>query len=681
MRLSLLHLAGAACVAFALTGCGFTPSPVSSTGTLHMEGTVMGGQQPVSGAQVRLYVAGTGGNGTAASNLTGTGTLTATFVTTNALGGFSLAGEFTCPAVTSGYTPQVYLVAIGGNPGLNGNVNNTSLTMVDALGPCSQLGAQTHVTVNEVTTVAAAWALSGFMTSATNVASTSTNNAGLANAFLNAQLIADPSTGIAPGSAFNTAYTIESGKIYALADIIATCVNSDGVTVNSTTGYTPCQSLFNTTGQCTGSCTSDTLSAALYMVQHPAVNVPQDFALIPTNQPYPTTLTAAPHDWTLSMSISGGGLNIPTELALDSAGNVFVADYYGAVSAFSPQGVALSPSAGFGSGTLGSEIYGLAVDGSNNIWVDIEEAPSGGGSISGLYGVSSGNTLGSVISLNGSNYYASTAAIYFPESLATAQNGSIVIGNYGDSTTSVFSYTPANGLAFSLSNAAYPYSSEPTDVSGDPNGGVWLADEGARTVTHIDVSGNLISHASCCNGANGIATDKFGNAWAANYLNNSVSQIASGCDGSSSSSASCHNNQTSVILIGATSACAQAFPTDSSCGDVTGGLYTPSKVAIDAAQNVWVVNYHGKSFSEIAGAANTLPAGTGISPANTYNPDGSINVLGGYGQDAGLTGPFDIAPDASGNLWVSSEYTNTLVLFFGLAAPTATPKLPTPVTP
>jgi streptogramin lyase len=43
--------------------------------------------------------------------------------------------------------------------------------------------------------------------------------------------------------------------------------------------------------------------------------------------------------------------------------------------------------------------------------------------------------------------------------------------------------------------------------------------------------------------------------------------------------------------------------------------------------------------------------------------------------------PYGIAVDASGNIWVSSEATNNLILFFGLAAPTATPRLPVPVAP
>jgi hypothetical protein len=674
---SLLSLFSLSCFAVVLSGCGVTSTPVNSTGSLVMQGTVMGGQQPVSGSQVRLYVAGSSGNASPATDLLGTGTGgSATYITTDSNGLFSINTDYTCPATTSGYVPQVYLVATGGNPGLTPAVNNTSIAMVDALGPCNSLNLNsgTKVTVNEVTTVAAAWALSGFATSATSIGSTSTNNSGLANAFLNTQLIADRSSGVSPGSSLASTNTIEVGKVYALADVIASCVNSDGTSA--------CQSLFSTTGTCSASCTSDTFSAALHIVKNPAYNVSNIYRLIPTIQPYATTLSLAPHDWTLSMTVTGGGLSIPTELAIDTVGNIWIANYHsadstsGTVTALNPQGVPYSGSKGFGYGQLATEIYGLAVDSNNNVWTAIEQAPGGSGSIAGLNGVSSGNTLGSLITTQTSPY------IYYPESLATGINGSVIIGNYGDSTTSVFGYTAANGFAFtSPVNAGYGYSSYPTDVAGDANGGVWTADFGARTVTHVDHNGYLMSHPSCCYAANGIATDKLGNAWVANYYANSVSEIGPGCDSNANPNVSCYNNQGNVILIGATSACGTNGAASSTCGDTNGGLNNPAKVVVDAAQNVWVANYQGQSITELAGNASTLAAGTGISPSSVYNGDGSLKTQGGYGLDANLLDPFDLAPDASGNIWVSNEANNDVVMFFGLAAPTATPRLPTPVTP
>ena len=673
--LNLVLSSTALLLAATLSGCGFgTPVQSTTSNGLHLEGTVMGGQQPVSGANIQLYIAGSGGNGTGSTSLIYAGSYAAgggastcvpgvqtcyTGIVTDSNGKFNISGDY--PVQCGNAADQAYIVASGGNPGLSGTVNNTALVMVDSLGSCANLGSSTRIMINEVTTVAAAWALAGFATDAAHIAASSTNATGLANAFLNAQLLADPATGVSPGSALATGNTIQSGKVYALADVIAACVNTTGP------GSSTCQSVFSAAALAAGSTPADVFSAALDIVKHPGNTIANPtyvatvFNIIPTNQPYPTTLTLPPHDWTMSLTMTGGGLSNPTQMAVDSGGNAWVADYYGAVSEFSPQGAPLSGSNGYGYGTLNAEIYGLTVDTNNNIWAAIEETPFPG-SISGLYGISSGQTVGSAITT------FTSADVYFPESMASAAGGSVIIGNYGDATASIFNYTAANGVAFTSANIGRP-AAFPTAVSGDGSGGVWLANEGDDTVTHVDASGNVLSHPTCCNAANGIATDKFGNAWVANYYGSALSEIAPGCDSNASTGASCYSNQTNVITLGISSACNTTNPPAGSCGDQGGGIYYPSEVVVDAAQNVWVANYRGQSFSEFAGNASTLAAGTPISPSS------------GYGLDASLLEPFDLVADASGNLWISNEGNNDLVMFFGITTPTATPRLPVPTAP
>ena len=50
-------------------------------------------------------------------------------------------------------------------------------------------------------------------------------------------------------------------------------------------------------------------------------------------------------------------------------------------------------------------------------------------------------------------------------------------------------------------------------------------------------------------------------------------------------------------------------------------------------------------------------------------------------QDANLLLPYGIALDPSGNVWVSNYFNNDVVVFFGLATPTAVPLSPTPAAP
>lgn len=160
-----------------LAGCaGSTGTAVVSeaTGQLRLKGGVHGGQQPVVGATIQLMAAGTSGYGGNAVPL-----LTST-VTTDAGGMFTITGEYTCPSGTT----QVYLLATGGNPGLPGNQTNPDLALMTGLGACGDLTASTFIAVNEVTTVATAYALAGYMTGVTQLSSSGTPRAqqGLENA-------------------------------------------------------------------------------------------------------------------------------------------------------------------------------------------------------------------------------------------------------------------------------------------------------------------------------------------------------------------------------------------------------------------------------------------------------------------------------------------------------------------
>jgi hypothetical protein len=165
-----------------LTGCGglqqqgTTPAIVQGV-ALH--GSIHGGQQPVSGANVQFYAAGSTGYGSAYLYPNGATSLLGTnVVTSDGGGGFSISNDYTCPSPTT----QVYLVATGGNPGL-GTGTNANLAMMVALGPCGLLSSATDVNVNEMTTVATVWALSPFMTGIVNIGTSAGNAQGLTCGF------------------------------------------------------------------------------------------------------------------------------------------------------------------------------------------------------------------------------------------------------------------------------------------------------------------------------------------------------------------------------------------------------------------------------------------------------------------------------------------------------------------
>jgi len=596
------------------TGCGNeTSSAVVVTGGMKINGYVYTGQQGVGNSSIQLYTAGTTGNGSASTPML------ITPVTTDDAGAFSIAGDYACVHPTD----QVYIVASGGNPGLAANTDNRALVLMAAIGPCSNLTATTSIDLNEVTTVAAVWALAPFISSAQSIGASSTNSLGIANAFLNANLLADLATGMATTLPANL--KVETGKLYALANALASCSKSDGLSA--------CAPLFAAATPAGVASPSNTLNAALNIVRYPGQNVQPVYKAITPQAPFPTLLTQSPNDWTMSMTVTGSGMDYPASLALDSFGNVWAANYGGVLSAFSPQGTPLSTT-GFGIGTL-NESYGVAIDPSNNIWVTNEQYPNNGntaGSLSAFVGAGSG-AMGS--QLNSTQYFYDPS-IDYPYSVAADTNGNILIADYGSSSTTVY-----NGSGQLLSSGfGDGYLSLPIAIVADATHGMWVANEGDGTVTHISPTGAILAHASCCSSPSAIALDGSGNAWVADYGGSSVCEVSSAG---------------SVSLTGITS------------GGIAQGY--PSSIIVDAGENVWVSNHYGETISELAGPGGSLAPGTAISPST------------GYGMDAGLSLPFDIAPDASGNLWTTNTFGNTVVMFFGLATPTSTPKFAGPKAP
>ena len=102
------------CALFFLTGCALnsTPSTTDLSGAAVL-GRVMGGQQPITSANVYLLAAGATAYGGASVSLLTSGSGPDTigkYVTTDSSGNFSITGDYTC---TPGQ--QVFIVSYGGN--------------------------------------------------------------------------------------------------------------------------------------------------------------------------------------------------------------------------------------------------------------------------------------------------------------------------------------------------------------------------------------------------------------------------------------------------------------------------------------------------------------------------------------------------------------------------------------
>jgi len=594
-------------------GCGTSvtaaaPSPPVPAPSTALTGYVQAGKQEVSGASVSLYAVGSSGNGAGATNL-----LPAQAIVSDANGAFSIPSEYTCPSANT----LIYLVTRGGTASASAGVLNKALTLITAVGACGSVNAAKPVFVNELTTVAGACALSLFLGEDANVGSSATNSLGLQNAFALAANLAGITTGSAPGSSLTFSAKLELAKLNSLAAILSTCANSSGGNA--------CSSLFSMTS-IGGVTPSNTLDAALAVVRHPGNNVAALYNLQASAALFQPSLAAAPNDWTLSITYgvcsSGcGGLNIPGALAMDSTGNVWVANYFGsAVSKFSALGVPASANGFPGSGLYHS--YGIAVDGTDNIWVTNETSPASPSSRRGS--ISRFSSSGT--ELSGTGYTA--GGVYYPHAIAGDPNGTMWVADYGSSSASLLA-SDGTGISGTSGYAAslLPFT---TAVAVDANHNGWFAFEGGAA--RVSSNGAVTTFA-CCNEPSGIAVDANGAIWLADYGGQSVVKLSA----------------SGTVIATASTAAANV---------------SPAALAIDGNGSVWTANYYGNSFTELAGSSVSF-----------------LSPVAGYGLDAGLNEPYAVAVDASGDLWFSDAGNNTLTEIIGVAGPIRTPLLGAPVQP
>jgi hypothetical protein len=116
--------------------------------------------------------------------------------------------------------------------------------------------ATPYIVVNEVSTVAAAYAMAGFATDATHVGSSGTALAltGIANAFANAAILAGVALAVTPAGE----WTVPLTETNMLANILAACVNSNGAGSTCTTLFANAES-----AGLTGTAPTDTATVAI----------------------------------------------------------------------------------------------------------------------------------------------------------------------------------------------------------------------------------------------------------------------------------------------------------------------------------------------------------------------------------------------------------------------------------
>jgi streptogramin lyase len=619
------------CVVF-LSGCSGMPgtTPIQTTaGSVPgaaLQGMVHGGQQPIVGAKVYLYAANTTGYGNAAVSLLqsaggtmadGSGNY---YYPTQSGGTFSISGDFTCPSAGS----QVYLYAVGGDPGL-GDGANSAIGLMAALGTCGSLSSAPYVVINEISTIATAYSIAGFAVDATHVSSSSSTLAtatDVPNAFATVTNLESLGRGVALATTPNGNGAVPQGEIDILADVLAACVNSAGPS------STPCSTLFSNAMN-GNSQPVETATAAINIAHHPGANVATIFGLLPSDRPFQPTGEVAPNDFTIAITYTGGGLDgtgvAPLGLAIDASGDVWVPNFSAtSLSEFTSNGVAKTGSPFEAAGL--DNPTSVAIDTYGSAWVanyngnDISEFNTQGQKISGPPGFTGGG-------------------LNEPYGIAIDNVGNAWAANFGGNSVSEFESNASGGLALSGSSGfGDQVLAEPAGIAADTNGDVWIANYGAAHSSLAEaVPSSLPGQPATVtlytgaglNSPFGVAIDGQGNVWASNR-------------GGSGSLAELNSAGGAV---------------SSTSGWTGGGLNFPYGIAIDGAGDVWAANNGGNadSISEFSSA------GVAISGANGY-----VNL--------GMFAPYGIAVDGSGNVWVASDdNVGPLTEFVGAAVPVVTP--------
>jgi sugar lactone lactonase YvrE len=341
-------------------------------------------------------------------------------------------------------------------------------------------------------------------------------------------------------------------------------------------------------------------------------------------------------------------------VALGSASTA-LAGQPGTISDYAGTGTYGAPTVGPATSSALSEPTGVAVDSSGNVYIaDIYnnevEKVTAAGILSVIAGTGSQGvpTPGPAIS----------SALDEPFGMAVNPAGDIYIADYGNSeivkvtaagTLSVIAGTGSPG-APTPGPATSSALNHPAGAALDPAGDLYIADAGNREVEKITPSGILSviagtgstgaptpgpATSSALGEPAGLALNSAGDLYIADYVNSEVEKITP-------------SGILSVIAGTGSTGAPTPGPATSSAMDY------PSGVAVDAAGDVYVADTGNGEIQKVTASGNlSVVAGTGSTGAPTYD---------GPATNSALNDPFGAAVDTAGDLYIADTYHSTIDL-------------------
>jgi len=497
------------------------------------------------------------------------------------------------------------------------------------------------VYLNEVSTVAAAYALAPFtsVTSTTNdavhIGTSSTNLIGLQNAANNASNLyniqgsvqgagGDGDTHIAFAFTPNGNGQVPQKLLDTLGNILANCVDSantyNAATAAGGTASTQCNTIFTnatSNGASTGTKPNDTATAAINIATHPS-GAPSNSSFITNlygslsgNAPYQPVLSTQPNDFVVGIKYTGSMFTNPGECSGDNLGNMWCADVgANTLTKLSPLGVVLY------SFTVPSPFHTM-VDASNNVWAVSQNGAA-------VYEFTSAG-----VAVSGSPYTDGGA---FSTPAGIANNGASItlVTNYGANNAIVIT---GSGTTATFMTATTTCTHYETTTAFDSAGYGWTSGGNANQACRIASNGTLAATITGLSTPSSVDIDSSGRAWIPNNGNNTLAQITP---------TTTTPYYTLVTFSG-------------------GGMSGPGGETIDGLGNVWVAN--GTAYS----------GGSIYSVSEFTNAGAAITGTGGY-QAGLLTYPRFVGMDISGDVWFSNYSGASVEELIGAAAPTVRPK-------
>jgi streptogramin lyase len=430
-----------------------------------------------------------------------------------------------------------------------------------------------------------------------------------------------------------------------------------------------------------------------------------------------STLAGAASPGSADGAGSAARFNDPSGVAVDGAGNVYIADTYNnTIRKMTPAGVVttLAGSAGNSGGADGAGAgaqfngpAGVAVDGAGNIYV----ADTYNNTIRKVTPAGVVTTLAGQAGNSGAADGAGpNAQFYNPSGLAVDRAGNVYVADSGNSTirkvTSAGFVTTLAGAAGNSGSAdgtgTNAQFSGPLGVAVDAAGNVYVADSQNNTIRKVTAAGVVTTLAGDPNsgagssdgtGANaqfsdpsGAAVDGAGNLYVADGYNNTIRKVTSAgvvttlagsagnagsADGSGSSASfsypsgvavtgggvlyvadSYNNTIRKVTAAGAVTTVAGVAPGSADGLGSAARFNDPSAVAVDISGNLYVADSYNNTIRKVtpAGLVSTLAG-------NPKVPPGSAD---GTGAGAQFNYPSGVAVDGAGNVYVADSGNNTI---------------------